>query len=76
MPILQLDQMEAREFLPGFRGKVIPMENTTVIHWEIQAGSVLPEHSHPHEQITQLLEGSFEMMLDGEWYTLQPGELP
>ena len=32
---------------------------------EFAAGSVLPEHRHPHEQVTHVLSGRLRFMLDG-----------
>lgn len=45
--------------------------NVTVSYWTVKAGATLPEHAHPHEQITNMLEGTFEMIVDGEQQTLK-----
>ena len=29
----------------------------TFVYWEVPAGTVLPEHSHPHEQVAHTFEG-------------------
>ena len=36
-----------------------------------QSGGSLPEHAHPHAQITNMLEGEFKMIVDGEQQTLK-----
>ncbi len=33
---------------------------------------MLNEHAHPHEQVTQLLEGTFELTVDGVTTLLEP----
>jgi quercetin dioxygenase-like cupin family protein len=40
---------------------------------EIKAGSDLPLHSHPHEQITYILEGQLNMSIGGQQYELSAG---
>jgi quercetin dioxygenase-like cupin family protein len=35
---------------------------------------LLPEHSHPHEQITNILSGEFELTVDGEPIRLHAGD--
>jgi quercetin dioxygenase-like cupin family protein len=47
----------------------------TIAHWRIEAGSTLGEHSHPHEQVTNVLEGQFEFTIDGETRLLGPGSV-
>jgi quercetin dioxygenase-like cupin family protein len=34
---------------------------------------VLPKHANPHEQISTVLEGTFELTVDGVTNTLQAG---
>lgn len=61
------------EVMPGFRGKFLHGDNMTTVFWEIDEGSVLPEHSHVHEQIATVLKGKFELVIDGQAKVLEPG---
>jgi quercetin dioxygenase-like cupin family protein len=45
----------------------------TSVYWSIQAGCELPAHAHPHEQVAHLLEGEFELVINGESQILKPG---
>ena len=45
----------------------------TFAYWEIEADAPLPEHSHPHEQVANLLEGEFELTIDGRTERVQAG---
>lgn len=63
--MIQIDSLPTKEFLPGFVGKFIHTNNCTIAYWQIAAGSVLPKHSHIHEQITQVLNGTFELTVNG-----------
>ena len=70
-----LREMDAKEVMPGFAGKFVHSDNMTLATWEIPAGNELPEHHHPHEQVVYLLEGEFELTLEGEPHLLVPGEV-
>ena len=41
--------------------------------WEIDAGALLPEHSHHHEQVVHLYEGEFELTVEGKPILATPG---
>jgi len=58
--------IEVKEIAPGFFSKLIHTENNTINFIDVKAGSAIPLHSHPHEQSSFVLEGSFEMTVDGE----------
>ena len=72
MPFVDIPQLKENEVVPGFRGKFIHTEKMTVAYWTITAGSVLPEHKHPHEQIVNLISGEVEFTLDGETRKITP----
>ena len=63
------------EPLPGFKGKMIHTDQLTVAHWSIAAGSALPEHQHAQEMIVNMLEGEFELTVDGTPHLLKPGDV-
>lgn len=65
--------LPSEELLPGFDGKFIHTENMSLGYWRIKAGSVLKEHAHVHEQVTHILEGKFEMTINGETTIIEPG---
>jgi len=73
MLTIDLYDLEEKELVPGFRARFVHSPNMTLAYWTIDAGSTLPEHSHPHEQVANLLEGEFEMTVGGETRVLKPG---
>ncbi|MBE0649693.1 MAG: cupin domain-containing protein [Bacteroidales bacterium] len=72
---IDLQNIPAKELVPGFHGKFVHTENITFAYWNVEAGAVLPEHSHVHEQVSNLTEGEFEMTVDGEKQILKPGSV-
>jgi quercetin dioxygenase-like cupin family protein len=62
-----------REPVPGYRVRFVHSGNMTIAHWEIEAGSEMPEHSHAHEQVVNIVEGEFELLIAGEPRTIMPG---
>jgi quercetin dioxygenase-like cupin family protein len=71
----QLDDIEYTQVLPGFLAKFIHSDRMTFVFWQIEAGAELPEHSHEHEQVCNVLEGKFSLTIDGQTQVLQPGQV-
>jgi quercetin dioxygenase-like cupin family protein len=75
MPYIDLRDIKETEKLPGFLGRFLHSEHTTVGYWNISAGASLPEHAHSHEQITSVIEGEFAFTLEGETRTMRAGSI-
>jgi quercetin dioxygenase-like cupin family protein len=73
MPFVKLDNLPALTIAPGINGRIVTGDNLTVAHVTIIAGSILPEHSHVHEQVVNVIEGVLELTVEGEIYNLVPG---
>lgn len=75
MPFIDLAELEEKEVAPGFHGKFAHGEKMTLSRWRIEEGATLPEHAHPHEQLSIIIEGKFEMRLDGETRRIEAGKV-
>ena len=73
--VLALDELQFREFFPGFKGKMIHGQQTTMAYWNIEEGAEVPMHSHHHEQVVNVFEGSFKMTVGSEDHVLRPGDV-
>ena len=73
MPFLELSDIRVREPVPGFRVRFVHSDSMTVAYWEIESGASMPDHSHSHEQIVNLIEGEFELKVGDEMRTMAPG---
>ena len=73
MVFQDLKDIAEREIVPGYRARFIHSDHMTLAFWDVDPGATLPEHSHPHEQIANVLEGQFELTVAGESKILEPG---
>jgi quercetin dioxygenase-like cupin family protein len=69
----KLSEIKAKEIVPGFSGKMVHGDKSTLAFFTIVKGSVMPEHLHVHEQITHILEGELEMTIGGKIYSMTSG---
>jgi quercetin dioxygenase-like cupin family protein len=75
MAFINLEDIEEREIVPGYHARFVHAENMTLAYWRIEAGAALPSHAHPHEQVTRVSEGEFELTVDGETRILNSGQV-
>ena len=73
MALIDLNSKRICDHFEGFHGKFIHSERSTIIFWEAEAGAIVPEHFHPHEQISEVTEGEFELKIGSESTVLKPG---
>lgn len=62
---MNIFDIQTKEIVKGYHGRFIHMDNFTVAYWDVDAGSEIPVHSHIHEQMMQVVEGKFELSLNG-----------
>ncbi len=62
-----------KEVAPGFFSKLIHTDNNTINFIDVKAGSSIPLHQHVHQQCSFVIEGKFEMTVDGDTQILDPG---
>ncbi|PLX69315.1 MAG: cupin domain-containing protein [Denitrovibrio sp.] len=63
---MNLKNIEEKEIIKGAKVKFIHSEGMTFAVWSFKKGAILPEHSHPHEQISKRISGQFELTVNGE----------
>jgi quercetin dioxygenase-like cupin family protein len=57
--------IQTKEIAPGFLSRFIHTETNTLNFIEVTSGSIVPLHQHVHEQLSFVMEGKFEMTVDG-----------
>ena len=76
MPHIQINNLLPIENLvPGFTARFSHTQNVTLAFWEIRAGALLPWHSHPHEQISIMITGKFELTIGDKTEIIAAGSL-
>jgi quercetin dioxygenase-like cupin family protein len=74
MGFFNADQFKRKEVLPGIRVGSAFLDNLMLTHFTMEAGSVVPPHSHPHEQISFVISGELDFTLEGETRRVGPGD--
>jgi quercetin dioxygenase-like cupin family protein len=67
--------MAGKSPLAGFVFKEVHLNNVMITWVEMKPGSILPEHSHPHEQISLVVEGALELTVDGMTRVMRKGDV-
>ncbi|MDA2925638.1 cupin domain-containing protein [Acidobacteria bacterium AH-259-G07] len=75
LTFIDLAEIPINELLPGVRTRTPYGENLMFSYVEMDAGTEVPTHSHPHEQGGILLEGRIEMTIGLQTRVLEPGVL-
>jgi quercetin dioxygenase-like cupin family protein len=75
MHFVELKDIDKKEPVPGYRAAFIHSDNMTLAYWEVDEGAEMPEHSHPHEQIANVVAGKFELIIAGESKVLDNGSV-
>lgn len=75
MPFFELDAIESTELIPGLHVRFVHSEFMTFAYWTIEAGAELPAHNHKHEQVAHVIDGEFELTINGETKRLSGGQV-
>lgn len=67
--------MAGKSPLSGFMFKEVHLKNVMLTWVEMEPGSILPEHSHPHEQISLVVRGALELTVDGATRVMRQGDV-
>ncbi len=70
-----LDTIPVQEIMPGYYGKLVHSDTMSLVFWEVDKDAKVPEHSHKNEQIMHVIEGEFQLTLEGESKRYYPGDI-
>jgi quercetin dioxygenase-like cupin family protein len=74
MAFFRVRELPETEMLPGVVRRAVYLDNAMMTFFHFDPGAEIPEHSHPHEQITFVVQGTLEFTLGDETRTLSAGE--
>ncbi|MDR3562583.1 MAG: cupin domain-containing protein [Negativicutes bacterium] len=73
--IIKQAEQPSVQMIAGVQRKTLAVgEKSMLVKFELEAGAVIPPHSHPHEQIGCLLSGRLVFIVDGKEYPAGPGD--
>lgn len=75
MSFIDLKDILKKQLAPGVRLNLAWGEKLMLSVVELEPGSVVPMHSHPHEQAGIVLEGEFEMTIGRETKWVRKGDM-
>jgi quercetin dioxygenase-like cupin family protein len=74
MSFFSVAELPATHMLPGVVRRAVYLDHAMVTFFDFEPGAVIPEHDHPHEQITFVVQGRMDFTLDGETRSLEGGD--
>jgi len=75
MHFIDLKETFKKQLAPGVRLSLAWGEKLMLSVVELEPGSVVPMHSHPHEQAGIVLEGEFDMTIGGQTKRVRKGDM-
>jgi len=75
MKLHQWNQIPKEQMNPWFARQVIHSDSMTVAKVYLAKGSVVPEHSHPNEQLSYIETGSLLFRMNGLEQVVSAGEV-
>jgi quercetin dioxygenase-like cupin family protein len=74
MEFFRVERLPETEMLPGILRRAVWMENVMLTFFTFDPQSIVPEHEHPHEQITLVTKGAMEFSLGNQEKILRSGD--
>ena len=69
------ENSEHKKVLEGVRYKTLTYgQNTLLSEFKLAKGSIVPPHTHPHEQTGYMISGRMQFDIAGEKYLAEPGD--
>lgn len=74
MTFFRNKDLPATQMLPGVTRRAVYLDDVMITFFDFEPNAVIPEHHHPHQQITWVISGAMEFDLNGEKRVLRAGE--
>ena len=66
--------VELEELNPLLQRQLVVGQDIMIARVLLKKGCIIPEHSHPNEQLTYILEGTLKFWVDGQEILVRSGE--
>ena len=74
MPFVRADELPKMQLFPGALSGLVAGQQLMLSFLEMETGSQVPEHSHPHEQAGLMLQGKLRFRIGDEERVMVPGD--
>ena len=75
MPLTDLEKVKELTLAPGIRARVVNTGNMSIAHVVLDEGALLPLHTHPNEQVVNVIDGELELIVAEEKHRLTLGRV-
>ena len=75
MSFIRISDYQSIDLAPGVRARTPYGKHLMLSYLELDEGSVVPVHSHPHEQAGMMLEGRLELTIADEARVCKPMDM-
>jgi quercetin dioxygenase-like cupin family protein len=72
--VAALPDLQILPAVPELKSRLVAGDRLLAMFGNVEPNASLPLHSHPHEQITYVLEGAIHFEVGGQGHDLGPGE--
>jgi quercetin dioxygenase-like cupin family protein len=66
-------RLTLKEPRDGWKGCFFHSPNMTFAYYTVEAGAWVHEHSHPNDEVWNVIDGELEITIDGETQVAGPG---
>jgi quercetin dioxygenase-like cupin family protein len=73
MTFIDTRELAEKEPRQGWRGRFFHSRHMTFAYYAVEAGAWIHEHSHPNDEVWNVLEGQLEISVAGETRIVGPG---
>jgi quercetin dioxygenase-like cupin family protein len=67
--------LTAKNIAKGIKVSAVHLDKVMMTHMEFEPNAIIPEHSHQHEQITTIVTGKMEIIIDGHKKEMEKGDV-
>ena len=70
---IETAQLEVKEPREGWRGRFFHSRKMTFAYYTVVAGAWIHEHSHPNDEVWNIIDGQLEITIAGKSWVAGPG---
>jgi quercetin dioxygenase-like cupin family protein len=73
LTFIDTSRLTVREPREGWMGRFFHSRNMTFAYYTVEAGAWIHEHSHPNDEVWNVIDGQLEITVAGETQVAGPG---